>query len=105
MKWKPIPTAFETVDGAISPRQFQSEMLRADAMRKCDTDNAEFWTGYQRGLRRAFHGENFGTAEEHNLWLSLVDDADPMRRQRGRGYHAGLNFGKTARLINGRGKK
>ena len=50
-----------------------------------------YWEGYQRGLRRAYYGEVFGTEEEHNLWLSLADDeVDESRRERGRGYRDGL---------------
>ncbi len=55
-------------------------------------EEGEFWAGYLRGVRRAEHGEKFGTAEEHTLWLTLADDIDVFRRARGLGYRAGLNL-------------
>ena len=51
-----------------------------------------YWRGYQRGLRRGFHGELFGTDEEHERWMRLADDgADDTDRERGRGYRDGLS--------------
>jgi hypothetical protein len=69
---------------------FESEMRRTDVMKKADPERAEYWNGYQRGLRRKHHGENFGTEAEHQLWLSLIDDEDDTKRQRGEGYRDGL---------------
>jgi len=69
---------------------FESEMRRADVMKKAEPERAEYWAGYQRGLRRAHHGENFGDPGEHEKWLSLIDDEDEARRQRGEGYRDGL---------------
>lgn len=73
---------------------FQSLMRRADALRRIDDDpiNSSWWTGYMRGLRRAHHGENFGTEAEHELWLSAVDSTDDSRAALGRGYVAGLTM-------------
>lgn len=54
--------------------------------------DADYWHGYQRGLRRGFHGELFGTDADHQLWLRLADDgADEASRERGRGYRDGLS--------------
>jgi len=75
---------------AMDETTFQHEMSRARMMREHDWPNGDYWLGYQRGLRRAYHGSSFGTAEEHALWLSLIDDADSGRRERGKGYQAGL---------------
>ena len=50
-----------------------------------------YWHGYQRGLRRGFQGELFGTADEHEHWMRLADEgADDAARERGRGYRDGL---------------
>ena len=49
----------------------------------------DYGAGYQRGLRRAHHGEAFGTAEEHAVWSQLGLDGDP-REELGRGYRDGL---------------
>jgi len=71
---------------------FQSEMHRAAAMRRLATDpgEADYYAGYIRGLRRRYHGEQFGTAESHVLWMSLADDQDESRAAMGRGYRDGL---------------
>lgn len=54
--------------------------------------DSEYWAGYQRGVRRNYHGEAFGTASEHDLWLSLADETgDDTRRFRGIGYRAGFD--------------
>jgi hypothetical protein len=50
-----------------------------------------YWRGYQRGLRRGFHGELFGTDEEHERWMRLADEgSDDADRERGRGYLDGF---------------
>ena len=52
---------------------------------------ADYWHGYQRGLRRGYHGELFGTDREHELWMRLADEGtDKAERERGRGYRDGL---------------
>ena len=52
---------------------------------------ADYWHGYQRGLRRGYMGQLFGTDAEHKLWLRLADDGpDRASRDRGRGYRDGL---------------
>ena len=53
--------------------------------------SADYWHGYQRGLRRGFQGELFGTDAEHKLWLGLAESgADKASQERGRGYRDGL---------------
>ncbi len=53
--------------------------------------SADYWHGYQRGLRRGFQSELFGTDAEHRLWLGLADvGADKASQERGRGYRDGL---------------
>jgi len=52
----------------------------------------DYWCGYQRGLRRHHHGEKFGTAEEHALWMAAAGQTrDEQRRHRGLGYRAGFD--------------
>jgi len=73
---------------------FASLMRRADTLRRVEPDPArnDWWAGYMRGLRRAHHGENFGTEAEHELWLSASESPDPQRAALGRGYRAGLTL-------------
>ena len=76
---------------------FASLMRRADALRRIETDpvKSDWWAGYMRGLRRAHHGERFGTEAEHQLWLSAAESPDPSRAALCNGYLAGLTL--TAR--------
>jgi len=41
-------------------------------------------------LRRAYHGEAFGTDEEHAQWLAMLDSRGDDRREMGLGYRDGL---------------
>ena len=74
----------------MTKKQFEHEMIKAQTFQTVEPDRAFYWIGYQRGLRRAFHGEAFGTEAEHVLLLQAVDVDDPDRRQRGEGYRDGL---------------
>lgn len=76
---------------------FASLMRRADTLRRRHNDpqnpfESDWWAGYMRGLRRAHHGERFGTQAEHDLWLSAIESTDPQRAALGRGYRAGLTL-------------
>jgi len=84
----------------MTEQKFKSEMHRAETMRGlADPMMSEYWAGYTRGLRRAYHGEKFGTAEEHEKWLSAANSRDESRKQRGRGYKDGLAFGEVSSRI------
>lgn len=78
--------------------KFRSEMRRAETMRKTNDDPimAEYWAGYIRGLRRAYHGDKFGTDAEHRLWTAAANSREESRKQRGRGYRDGLAFGEIS---------
>lgn len=55
-------------------------------------ERPDYWHGYQRGLRRGFQGELFGTDDEHARWVRLADDGvNHASRERGLGYRDGLN--------------
>lgn len=54
----------------------------AQAKRMAD----DYGAGYQRGLRRHHHGENFGTQAEHEQWLALTGHRQAM----GDGYRDGF---------------
>ena len=84
--------------------KFASLMRRADTLRRVESDpvKSDWWVGYMRGLRRAHHGESFGTASEHQMWLSLGEITDEMNSKQavltasraalGLGYRAGLTL-------------
>ena len=88
-------SGFYLKGGAMEKAVFEREMMRAKTMITVG-DRPEYWAGYQRGLRRRFHGENFGTEEEHEKWLSLKGDSDPARDERGRGYRDGYQESEGA---------
>lgn len=48
--------------------------------------SVDYTTGYRRGLRRHYHGENFGTEAEHAQWILLCDH----RQELGEGYRDGF---------------
>jgi hypothetical protein len=79
----------------MDEQTFQSELNRAKTMQGTVKDpiEADYWDGYQRGLRRLYLGERFGTARQHALWLALAADDNPSQAARGRGYRDGLRFG------------
>ena len=65
-------------------------MNLAKAMLLVGSGDADYWQGYQRGLRKAYYGEKFGTAAEHALWCEALHSDDPQRKMRGLGYRHGL---------------
>ncbi len=73
---------------------FPTLMRRADTLRRLDSDpvRSAWWTGYMRGLRRAHHGQSFGTGAEHMLFMSAANSDDATRAALGRGYRAGLRM-------------
>jgi hypothetical protein len=81
----------------VTEQKFKSEMRRAEAMRRqAEPLMAEYWAGYIRGLCRTYHGESFGTAEEHASWLAAANSRDESRKQRERGYADGLAFDEVS---------
>jgi hypothetical protein len=79
-------TAVSTMDES----RFLSLMMKARTFSSLG-ERPDYWHGYQRGLRRGFLGELFGTGEEHERWMRLADDGvDNAARERGRGYRDGL---------------
>lgn len=79
----------------ITPQQFAHELGRAQTFARLETDplKAAYWAGYQRGLRRNYHGATFGTADEHTRWTQAAKSDDAERKAVGQGYKDGLNIG------------
>lgn len=75
----------------MTKNEFKHNLCGADALRTLSTPlDSGYWAGYIRGVRRHYHGENFGTREEHAKWLALADEmGDDCRRMTGKGYLAG----------------
>ena len=80
------------IENKMDEATFKAKLFHAEIM--SDVDNRpDYWRGYIRGLRRAYHGESFGTDQEHTLWLSLADRDTEQDQQRGLGYSDGLQAG------------
>ncbi len=69
----------------MNESQFNTYMQRALLLIEGD-----YSAGYQRGLRRHYHGEAFGTATEHDKFMRLGLDGD-YRTEMGRGYRDGFS--------------
>jgi hypothetical protein len=89
----------------MTENKFRSEMMKAQTFKtiELDPDRASYWVGYMRGLRRAYHGEKFGSADEHKKWMSLFYDST--RSEMGRGYRDGLNIDRTSEAASLMGRK
>jgi hypothetical protein len=74
----------------MNEHRFLSLMMKARTLSSLG-ERSDYWHGYQRGLRRGFQGELFGTEGEHKLWMGFADNGvDKASRERGRGYRDGL---------------
>lgn len=58
-------------------------------MRRVRLLGGDYAAGYQRGLRRCYHGERFGTEKEHETFMRLGLDGDYLDEM-GRGYRDGF---------------
>ena len=54
-----------------------------------EVELADYWTGYRNGLQRRFHGDAFGTQQEHELMMSVTADGDGGQDEQCRGYRDG----------------
>jgi len=77
------------VPAQMNQSTFESKLLYAETTRDVD-GRPDYWHGYMRGLRRAYHGEQFSTDEEHALWLALAYRDTRQDQERGRGYRDGF---------------
>lgn len=67
----------------MNEREFKSLMSRARVL------GGDYAAGYQRGLRRHYLGERFGTDDEHEQFMRMGADGD-YREEMGRGYRDGF---------------
>lgn len=74
----------------MNQKKFETLMAAAGSV------GGDYEKGYQRGLRRHYHGEKFGTDEEHKQWSSLSGH----RQELGDGYRDGFS-GKPPRGFHG----
>jgi len=81
----------------ITKSFFEQNMKQANAYKTITPKMSDFLDGYQRGLRRGYHGDNFGTDVEHEKWLDLINDST--RQQLGQGYRAGFEGAEISKLV------
>ena len=92
-------------DNHISERRrqlFQRELHFARIEERAAKEEGErnYWGGYQRGLRRGFYADKFGSDEGHARWAAYVNDANPVRWRLGEGYLDGLRRGQVLRGVS-----
>ncbi len=75
-------------EGILMEKVFFERCVRlAESLQ--NTQNNLFIRGYIRGMRRAFHGKDFGETE-HEKYINMPEDEpDISRRLAGQGYRAG----------------
>ena len=66
---------------------FDIEMTKAEVMG--GVERAAYWTGYINGLKRRFHGESFGSQEEHDHWMIAARTGDAEQKEQSQGYRDG----------------
>ena len=79
----------------MEQESFEDLLGMAKSLHELHTKNQEYgkadwWRGFKRGLRRLYHGENFGTDEEHNKWMNCADGE--YRKQLQAGYRTGFKY-------------
>jgi hypothetical protein len=75
---------------------FKREMLKAETL-ACGDGRQNYWLGYRRGLRRWFYGNAYSNDADHSTWMAMVNHPDATRREIGRGYWDGFNFGRASK--------
>lgn len=81
----------KAVGCAMDENRFLS-LMKTARMQSYRGGESDYWHGYQRGLRRGYMGQLFGTDAEHQAWMRLAEDGpDKASRDRGRGYLDGLS--------------
>ena len=83
----------------MDEEQFRSLMAMAKSLQSVDSDCSEYWIGFQRGLRRLYHGEKFGTDDEHQKFYNCRQG--DYRRTLQAGYRAGFHFNDPDMLFDG----
>lgn len=71
-------------------KSFFERCLKIADLYKAISNQSNFYIGYIRGIRRAYHGSAFGTEEEHEKYLNISEsDPDINRQLLGIGYRIG----------------
>jgi hypothetical protein len=74
----------------VTPEEFANELQRIESMAFAQNVDAIYWSGFKRGLLRAYHGQRFSSNTDHYAWLDFPHDRDPVVAALGRGYRDGL---------------
>lgn len=72
----------------VDEKMFRSLMRKAKTKQSNEPTRADYWRGFQKGLQRLYHGENFGTPEEHEKWLNCAEGE--YRKELQEGYRDGF---------------
>lgn len=78
----------------IDEEGYKNQLRYAQTQRGLDPGKQDYWAGYMRGIRRGYHGTDFGTMEEHLTYWDAFTSLDESRKQLGIGYRDGIKFCK-----------
>ena len=70
--------------------KFKSLANMATTMREYEHWRQDFWHGFLKGLRRLYHGDNFGTDKEHEKWMNCRNG--DFQRDMQTGYRTGYYY-------------
>jgi hypothetical protein len=77
-------------------KTFEKEMQRCEFLIGTDSNRKIYWLGYERGLRKIYFKENFGTSEEHLKILKALYSQDEKQKLIAQGYNDALqDWGKN----------
>lgn len=85
----------------MNESDFQDNLSTAEGLQKaCDHPYAQaILGGYIQGLWRHVKGKEYGTEEEHALFLDGIKSDDTAVKLQGKGYEAGFRGASIRKLI------
>ena len=82
-------------------KSFFERCVKIADIYKAISSQSNFYIGYIRGLRKAYHGSAFGTDAEHETYMNIpAAEIDLNRRLIGDGYRMGFAGIDISQLLN-----
>lgn len=57
--------------GFMTDEEFKRVVIEVELKKEL---NQFYWSGYLHGIRRVYHGPNFGTEADHSNWMKADND-------------------------------
>jgi len=77
----------------MNESEYRTAIGSAKLMADVEPEMAEYWRGYRRGVMRGYHGDKFGTQEDHEMWMNCARCGH--REDLQAGYRTGYSTGGT----------